>query len=105
MPNSKILNMFHLLTNALGAKVEKLDTEPKKGEQPTLIITLTNKGVRETFNSKSDDFRQLIVTLARKDFNEPFTESNLRELNQMLEGIAIRFQPDITPEIISEMSS
>ena len=94
MTNSKILNMYHLLTDVYKAKVERVDEEPKKGEQRTLIITLTIKGEAETFNSKSQDYEQMLVTLARKDFNEPFTGPNVRELNQKLEAIATPFKSE-----------
>lgn len=92
MTNSKILNMYHLLTDVYRAKVEKVDEVPKKGEPRTLIITLTIDGEEETFNSRTKDYEQMIVTLARKDFNEPFTGPNLRELNQRLEAVATTFR-------------
>ena len=94
MTSSKILNMYHLLTDVYKAKVERSPEEPKKGEQRTLLITLTIKGEEAVFNSKSEDYRQLIVTMARKNFNETFTEPNFRDLNQRLETISKVFQPE-----------
>lgn len=92
MTSSKILNMYHLLTDVYKAKVEKVAEERKKGEPATLIITLTINGEVETFNSRTKDFEDMVVTLARKDFNEPFTGPNLMELNQRLEAVATTFR-------------
>ncbi len=84
--------MYHLLTDVYKAKVEKVAEERKKGEPATLIITLTINGEVETFNSRTKDFEDMVVTLARKDFNEPFTGPNLMELNQRLEAVATTFR-------------
>jgi hypothetical protein len=92
MTSSKILNMYHLLTDVYKAKVEKVAEQRKKGEPATLIITLTINGEVETFNSRTKDFEDMVVTLARKDFNEPFTGPNLMELNQRLEAVATSFR-------------
>jgi len=92
MTSSKILNMYHLLTDVYKAKVEKVAEQRKKGEPATLIITLTINGEVETFNSRTKDFEDMVVTLARKDFNEPFTGPNLMELNQRLEAVATTFR-------------
>lgn len=93
MTNSKILNMYHLLTDVYHARVEKVAAQPAKGEQRTLIITLTVDGQPEVFNSKSEDYELLLVKLARRDFNEPFTSANISELNRRLETIATTFRP------------
>ena len=70
-----ILNMYHLLTDVYHARVEKVAAQPAKGEQRTLIITLTIDGQPEVYNLKSEDYELLLIKLARKDFNEPFTRS------------------------------
>jgi hypothetical protein len=83
---NKVLRMFSLLEDRFEVKVGS-SGHPEQGER-TLRITLTDHGMRFSFDSNNDDYRAFIVNTAKEELGVAFSSANIRDLNLQLETIA-----------------
>ena len=83
---NKVLRMFELLTDKYEVKVGK-NQDQEKDEQ-SLVLNITELGMRFSFDSKNDNYREFLMSVATKELGETLSPIDIRELNQQLESIA-----------------
>jgi len=83
---SKVLRMFELLTDKYEVKVGKNQVQDK--DEQSLVLNVTELGMRFSFNSKNDNYRKFLMSIATKELGETLSSMDIRELNHQLESIA-----------------
>ena len=77
--------MFRLLTDKYDVKVGKYRVH--EGAARSLILNVTDHGIKFAFNSENDNYREFLISIAKEELGETLSSTNIQALNLQLESI------------------